>query len=436
MKQILAVNLSKIVTSLIKFLKLGSASSLPGRIALFINPKTLQEFADQLNDLAKYAFFITGTNGKTTSTGLLKQILLAKESGRRIICNDFGANLYYGITTEFIHSSDSCAKLISNNYVLEVDEASLPKLGLELYPKTLAITNLFRDQLDRFGEIDSTQKLLVTGIKNIIKYSSSLNLILNADDPKVASIKDLLIDSSDFPKLKIFYYTIKFIDAKNAYSIQDFDSNQQKTLKIIPDLIVNIQQEKIDSSIINYEYQNFISTQIELKLPGLYNVYNAGTAIACALVSGIGFDEIKSGIENYNTAFGRSEIKTFNNRKYQSFLIKNPTGCSEVLRHLSKNQSANFLIAINDNYADGRDVSWLWDANFEYLTNIQDSTFVCSGKRAHDMALRLKYAGISEKKIFTLENLKEALFYCLNLDPQKNVYVLPTYTALLELNRI
>lgn len=436
MKQLLAINFSKLTSYLIKLFKLGSASSLPGRVALFINPDALRDFADQLNHDADLSFFISGTNGKTTSTGLLKQILLASKPSQQIICNDYGANLYYGITTELVRAANPYAKLVSRDYALEVDEATLPKLARDLYPKTLAVTNLFRDQLDRFGEIDSTQKLLVKGIQNIIARNNSLNLVLNADDPKVAMIPEILSSSPDFHKIKTFFYSIRFSDSGKSYSIQDLDFSKPKPLTIKPDIVINLDQENIDSSLISYSFQDSKSSNIILKLPGLYNVYNAGTAIACALASGIGFEAIKSGIENYHTAFGRSETKVFRNRKFQSFLIKNPTGCSEVLRHLSKDESANFLIAINDNYADGRDVSWLWDARFEYLADMSNSVFVCSGRRVYDMALRLKYAGIDESKIICLENLKEALDHCLNIDTKKTTYVLPTYTALLELQSI
>jgi UDP-N-acetylmuramyl tripeptide synthase len=433
MRDIIAVNLSKLSTSLIKFFKLGSASSLPGRVALACSPNILKNFAQKLNLSNNFSFFITGTNGKTTSTGLLKQILQARLPEQKIICNDYGANLYYGITAELVRSSNPLAKLVSRSYALEVDEATLPKLASELYPSTLAITNLFRDQLDRFGEIDSTQKLLVSGIKNIITRAPSLNLVLNADDPKVALIKDLLAGEPEFSKIKTFFYSVKFKDPSKTYAIQDLDSSKPKSVTVVPDIVINVEQENIDSSIISYSFKNTTSEAIELKLPGLYNIYNAGTAIACALVSGIGFQEVKAGIENYHTAFGRSEIKFYKNRKYQSFLIKNPTGCSEVLRHLTKDKSANFVIAINDNYADGRDVSWLWDARFEYLASLPDSVFVCSGKRSYDMALRLKYAGINETRIINREDIISALDYCLDIDTKKSVYVLPTYTALLEL---
>jgi UDP-N-acetylmuramyl tripeptide synthase len=433
MRDIVAVNISKLTTALIKFFRLGSASSLPGRVALACSPNILKNFAQNLNQSNNFSFFITGTNGKTTSTGLLKQILRSHLPQQKIICNDYGANLYYGITAELIRSSNPVAKLVSNAYALEVDEATLPKLATELYPSTLAITNLFRDQLDRFGEIDSTQKLLVSGIKNIIAQTPSLNLVLNADDPKVTLIKDLLSGVPEFSKIKTFFYSVKFKDPSKSYVIQDLDSSKAQSVTVIPDIVINIEQENIDSSIISYSFKNITSDSIKLKLPGLYNVYNAGTAIACALVSGIGFQEIKTGIENYHTAFGRSEVKFYKNRKYQSFLIKNPTGCSEVLRHLSKDKSANFVIAINDNYADGRDVSWLWDARFEYLATMPESVFVCSGKRSYDMALRLKYAGINEERIINCEDIISALDYCLDIDTKKSVYILPTYTALLDL---
>lgn len=435
MRQELAINSAKLSSKLIKTLRLGEASSLPGRVALALNPSCLKTFATTLNHESQLAFFITGTNGKTTSTGLLKQICIEAQGHSKIICNDFGANLYYGICTELVRSSDYQGKLKSSSYVLEVDEATLPRLALDLKPRILTVTNLYRDQLDRFGEIDSTQKLIIQGIQNILQESSApLTLILNADDPKVSAIADHF---DSHTKIKVIFYSVEFSSSSASYQIQDLDSSLQATNKRKPDIKVYIDNEAIEYSDIHYYTgDGKSSANIQVKLPGLYNVYNAAAAISSALVAGISADHIKAGIERYHTAFGRSEVRTFAGKQYQSFLIKNPTGCSEVLRHLSKDLNADFMIAINDNYADGRDVSWLWDAQFEYLNQLSNAQFLCSGHRAYDMALRLKYAGIHEDHIRIEPRLKTALQQACRLSPNKNLYLLPTYTALLELNKI
>lgn len=428
---LVAILAAKVSSQLIKSLNLGKASALPGRVALAIYPKILEYYQEQLTG-SELQFFITGTNGKTTSTGLLKQIViehlkLSKQSPE-LICNDYGANLYYGICTELIHSSTLTGKPKSSDYVLELDEAAFVSVAKVLQPNSITVTNLFRDQLDRFGEIDSTQKLIVKGIEELSTHRS-INIILNADDSKVSDIKNLLQSNDNACTPKFHFYRVKH----HGKQIENLDAGTKQSIVADEDcFIVEVLEEQINYSQIKLK-KGHESIELKLNLPGLYNIYNACSAAATAHSKGISLAAIKLGLENYQCNFGRSETKSIDGKKYQVFLIKNPTGCTEVLKHLNQDTHARYLIAINDNYADGRDVSWLWDARFDYI-NTGNKTIYCSGHRAEDMALRLKYAGINPEHIIIEKDVHQALKIAASETlKEENLYVLPTYTALLKL---
>jgi UDP-N-acetylmuramyl tripeptide synthase len=499
MRRFIAISAAKIAAKLSQLLKQGSGSSLPGRVALALYPSLLEDFMEDItpgtrpelgvmpglaqSGTAKrwFKFFhvfasqipflrgnpmfcspdcarpgmtpssgrvpgatpdlvqsgtakripageftrlkicTSGTNGKTTTTGMVKQIFYEYKTflgdKSSIICNDLGANLYYGIVAAFLSMTDFWGNLRSSDFIIEVDEAAFPKVAKVLQPELIAVTNIYRDQLDRFGEIDTTQKLIRSAIQN----AGNPTLVLNANDPKVLE----LADSSSG---RIILYQVD-------YALQNFDegfTNTQAAERV--EVKAHIIKEEIDRTDLELHLGNNL-LKLSVPLPGLYNSYNATAAAAIAYADKVPVDIIKTGIENYKAAFGRSETKIFNDVKYQVFLIKNPTGASEVLKHLSQDEKGRFLIIINDNYADGRDVSWLWDAKFEYLNQVPKSQVFCSGRRAYDMALRLKYAGISDIKVEP--DIRAALDQAVHECPgQEHLYVLPTYTALLELEKL
>lgn len=425
----LAISLAKLSSKTIKLLKLGRASSLPGRLALKLSPQILKHFSNKISKTqSNKRFFITGTNGKSTSTGLLKAIVA--EESNNLICNDFGANLYYGICTSLIENF-SYFKGLAEDFIIEVDEASLKNVARDLKTEIIAVTNLYRDQLDRYGEISITRDFIVQGINESFAKNPDLKIVLNLDDQNVAQIKEIS-SATNF-----FFYSVRQVHQQlehNEASINKEPAKQSKEA-IKPDLEIEIIEENIGSSNLKIKYQNQ-TCLIRLKLPGAYNAYNAATAIACALVAGVKLETIKKGIENYSTKFGRSEKKQICENEFQIFLIKNPAGTSEVLRYLKNDTQANFTIVINDDYADGRDVSWLWDAQFEYIAQVyKDSPsrrIICSGKRALDMAVRLKYAGIAESQIVVEPNLDKAIKANKKIGSN---YLLPTYTALLEIEK-
>lgn len=436
----LAIGIAELV------LKLSPQStSAPGLLASKIAPNLLAEL---INSHKQSPVLITGTNGKSTTAGFFSSIL--KAEGLYFIHNRSGANLQSGILTTLIKSINSNPE----NILLEIDEAVLKKVTTTRKAKSILITNFFRDQLDRFGEINQTISLVQSGIQLIENGS----LILNADDPNVCHLASNrqntiyyginLQNWNNVPSSRIFAEELsncpvchKNLSYRKQWLGQfgDYYCSSCGYEKPIPSVMVTeLRLDPFESQVtISINQPNGQDQIKELKLrvplPGLFNVYNALAAITLACTEKISESAIKSGIEEYQSLFGRSQLVQYKDSQLRLFLIKNPIGASEVLKLISLDKKAKVLIAINDKYADGRDVSWLWDANFEYLSNIKTPIFV-TGLRASDMAVRLKYAHV--KSIFYCDRLKTALDEFVSDTNDTNLYVLPTYTALLELTHI
>lgn len=425
--------LARFLSLIIKIHGKSSGTSLIGMITLKIEP----DFLKEASKYTKQCVTITGTNGKTTTSGILSHII--KNDKYTVLNNAKGANMLSGIANTYALGISPLKKY--DFAVLESDEAYLSKLYDSIQSDYLVVTNLFRDQLDRYGELSTTAKK----IQNAIDKNRNIQLILNADDPLVVNFRPL-------GDKKPVYYGFNKVEYHN----KNIESNSPAETLTCPwcggELKYNerfyAQQGHYycpcgykrpkckysadvtiynDYSILNIEHNDKKYT-FKINLLGLYNAYNALAAIATALELGI--TNIQEAINTYQSAFGRSEIKEINGRKAIIQLIKNPTGASEVLKTVDFN--SNILIIINDNYADGRDVSWLWDTNFEILQGA-NKKIITSGTRAYDMAVRLKYAGINNIKV--IQNIDEALRYVSAEGSDKsNITILPTYTALLHIN--
>ncbi|MFW5795169.1 MAG: MurT ligase domain-containing protein [Bacillota bacterium] len=450
----ISINIAKSAAFSIKLLNIGSATNLPGKIARKIFPKVLYCLAKQTKN---EIITITGTNGKTTTSGLVASIF--QKNGRKIVHNQKGANMLPGITTAVIEKSLKNGVLDVDNCIFEADEAYLSPAFDEFSPDIVLVTNLFRDQLDRYGELNTTAKKIESAVEKA-SNEKHLKLLLNSDDPLVSEITSNCSNN----KINKVYYgfeELKFINSDELTNI-NLNTPQESVnckcgnsieyAKIFYGHLGHYEckcgQKRIMPKItaraeidINHSYV-FIKTpeiqefKIKINLPGLYNCYNALAAAAVALESNISPDIIIEGIENYSTIFGRSEILKLKEKDVIIQLIKNPVGASEVLRTIQNDKNGKLLIIINDNYADGRDVSWLWDADFELLADYK-KTAVVSGIRAADMALRLKYAGIDQNNLIINESIKSALTQALNnINTDEKLYILPTYTALLELEKI
>lgn len=414
------------------FLKITGISSGTSIIGLFVL-KICPDFLKCANSkISCNKINITGTNGKTTTSGLITHLIT--KSGNSVINNAMGANMLNGVVNALALGLKIFNK--SNYSVLELDEANVELVYKDFDANYLLVTNLFRDQLDRYGELTTTKKF----IQNGIDLKPDITLLLNADDPLVATLD---------AKNKIYYGisditwedNINHIENKTEESfICTCGKNLRYTKKFYAqqghyycDCGYKRPEVKYEAKVKIYRDHSVIELNginYTVPLVGLFNAYNALGAIALCVELGI--KNIESNLSSFKVAFGRSEIKQLNGKKALIQLIKNPVGANEVLKTINK--ETNLLIAINDNYADGRDVSWLWDAEFEQINNCSKE-IVVSGIRAKDMALRLKYAGINPNNIRVIENIKQAVDYVGN-KADNDITILPTYTALLTLNKI
>lgn len=443
MRQSLAIFSARLCIDLLKFFKLGNGSSLPGRVALKLFPKLLlkanQDILSRQNALK---VMVSGTNGKTTSVGLIDSIYEVTQNKKNLISNRLGANLYYGIATAFCNFRGNFTEA---DFILEVDEAALKTVVKHIKPNFLAFTNIFRDQLDRFGEIDATKNLLEEALR-IADLETDFNLILNYDDIKLRSISTRTNENIYFFRLitdeALKLNSEKVIDKDSSFFEENYlDTSKIKATVVNEDKLITGKLKILETK---YSVFDLIfkgeSIEVTLNLPGIYNVYNALLAASVFLAAGTNLEKVAQGLTLYRGAFGRSQTIDINGVESNIYLIKNPKGCSEVLHLVKNDKNSLYLIIINDNYADGRDVSWLWDADFEALVQENhkagESTrvnYVCSGKRAYDMALRLKYAGAKTTEIYVEADIQSAINFASNY--KKSLNILPTYTALLDLEK-
>lgn len=443
MRQSLAIFSARLCIDLLKFFKLGNGSSLPGRVALKLFPKLLlkanQDILSRQNALK---VMVSGTNGKTTSVGLIDSIYEVTQNKKNLISNRLGANLYYGIATAFCNFRGNFTEA---DFILEVDEAALKTVVKHIKPNFLAFTNIFRDQLDRFGEIDATKNLLEEALR-IADLETDFNLILNYDDIKLRSISTRTNENIYFFRLitdeALKLNSEKVIDKDSSFFEENYlDTSKIKATVVNEDKLITGKLKILETK---YSVFDLIfkgeSIEVTLNLPGIYNVYNALLAASVFLAAGTSLEKVAQGLTLYRGAFGRSQTIDINGVESNIYLIKNPKGCSEVLHLVKNDKNSLYLIIINDNYADGRDVSWLWDADFEALVQENhkagESTrvnYVCSGKRAYDMALRLKYAGAKTTEIYVEADIQSAINFASNY--KKSLNILPTYTALLDLEK-
>lgn len=439
-RYIVALLLAKTAIKMIKLRGKSKGTSAPGMLAMKICPDFIRRASVSNRDKV---ITVTGTNGKTTTTGLLAHII--KESGKQIVHNTEGANMLTGIATALVNNLKFNLK--SDFFVFECDEAYLRKLYDFLDADYLLVTNLFRDQLDRYGELDTTFKK----IKEAISKNKNLKVVLNADDPTLEGI------ASDNQKIYFGMEQAEFMysaQSSNAPSESTDCTVCKKSLNYTKRFYAHIGHYMCDCGYKrpNPDYLGFAKifdshsellikykdceTKFIINMPGLYNVYNALGAISAALELGIPEEIIKHSLETYSSIFGRAESTVINGKKTLIQLIKNPVGASEVIRQIQGFEKSKLVIILNDDYADGRDVSWIWDADFEILSSYRQSIIV-SGTRANDAALRLKYAGVDENLITVEKDIKKAIDTAAeNAQIDDTLLILPTYTALLKMQTL
>ena len=425
----------------------GGGTTLPGRMLLRMAPDAIARLGAGLTDGVTV---VSATNGKTTTAGMISSALAA--AGRRPVHNRAGSNMTWGVATALLDQRGT-------EGLFEVDEAWLPRVAHELDPRLIVLSNLFRDQLDRYGELE---RLADEWAAMVAERDGRGSLVLNADDPLIADLgrdRELrrrsavtyfgIEDASQaLPALQHahdakhcrrcgapYSYERAFVGHLGHYSCPNCDADRP-----LPDVAATaIRLDGMRGSDVD------ITTpagplHVRLPLPGLYNVYNALAAIAAALDLGVTAEQAIGGLEQVEAAFGRVETVAVAGTPVSILLIKNPAGANEVLRTLGleaarrDGEGVDLWIALNDGIADGRDVSWVWDADFELLAGAVRRV-TCAGTRAPEMAVRLKYAGVDPGLISVREDIGASLDDALAA-ADGQLFALPTYTALIELRTL
>ena len=419
----------------------GGGTSLPGKLLTRLDPQAIERLAARLRD---GCVIISATNGKTTTAAMAAAVL--ERSGTRLVHNRAGANMAGGVASALLAAARRRGTIAGRLGLFEVDEFWLDQVGPELHPRFLLLGNLFRDQLDRYGELESVADRWAT----LVRTLPATRLALNADDPLIADLgrerQDVVYFGVEDPAMAtaemqhaadskhcrncgaVFAYEAIYLGHLGRYHCPSCGRRR-------PEPSIAAQHIRLhgtrSASFELHTPQGY--AEVSLPLPGLYNVYNALGAAALCLSLGLTLSQVSDGLGAVSAAFGRAERITIGDRELSILLIKNPAGANEILRTLTLEAGELDLLGIlNDGTADGRDVSWIWDADFELLAG-RARRVTCAGTRAAELALRLKYAGVPSEGLHVVPSLAGALDEALTTASGRRLFALPTYTALLEL---
>jgi lipid II isoglutaminyl synthase (glutamine-hydrolysing) len=419
--------IAKITGFLIKLFSLGSGATWPGEIALRLSPKIITHFAKQKIT----TIVVAGTNGKTTTAKMIETILTG--SGKRVVRNATGANLDNGIVSTFLTASDVSGRLTAQYFIFEVDEATLPNVIHLLHPKIIVLLNLFRDQLDRYGEVDTIAEKWLNTLNDYSK-SGSYQVLVNADDPQLGYIGQTIKNGVTFfgledPKL--------FLQKMQHATDSIYCPKCGNRLTFGGVYFSHLGKYACGQCGFTHPDTAVSSKDVTSPLEGIYNIYNTMGATLVAQTVGINREQIKESLASFTPAFGRMEQTEYRNKPVRILLSKNPTGFNESIRTvLSSNHTGPLLLVLNDRIPDGTDVSWIWDVDFEVLASTKQ-TIVVSGDRVYDLATRLKYAGVPPEKIDAQEDLSTALDYAVKgVAGTESLWVLATYSAMLDVRKI
>jgi UDP-N-acetylmuramyl tripeptide synthase len=431
----LEVAAARAVAGLSRLVGTGGGTTVPGKLISIVDPGAVDRLAARL---PAGTATISATNGKTTTASMAAEILRPRF---RLAHNSSGANLLSGVASTLLAAGDAELGL------LEVDEAALPEVMRRVRPRAVLLANLFRDQLDRYGELELVAERWRAAVDEL---PAGTVVVANGDDPQVGALRAQVHYGLDDPRVARaalqhaadskhcvrcgtpYVYAAAYVGHLGDYRC-DNCGHARPRLDIVAR---GIELNGLDSVAFDLDLPDG-TRRVDLALPGLYNVYNAVGAGALAHALGATADEIVAGLGRFNAAFGRFERIAVGEKTLLMLLIKNPAGANEVVRTLVDGGAPRVaVLALNDAIADGRDVSWIWDVDFEpLLAGLH--TLVASGERAAELALRFKYGGLSEDAIEVQPSLERALDRGLELTPAGGeLVVLPTYTAMLGLQRI
>ncbi|MGH2916870.1 MAG: MurT ligase domain-containing protein [Solirubrobacteraceae bacterium] len=421
----------------------GGGTSLPGRLLTALQPDAIAQLAARL---PRGSAVISATNGKTTTAAMAASVL--ERAGIPLVHNRAGANMAGGVASTLLGAAGRGGSIDGQLGLFELDEFWLDRVVEQLRPRALLLGNLFRDQLDRYGELDTIADRWAAAVA---AADPELQLACNADDPLVADLGRDRTGVTYFgvqdPSLAIaarqhasdskhcrrcgaaYAYETVYFGHLGVYRCPSCGRRRPT-----PDVTARaIQLDGTRAARFELHTPGGV-TAVSLPVPGLYNVYNALGAATLCLSLGATLDQIASGLGAVSAAFGRAERLSIDGRELTILLIKNPAGANEILRTLTLEPGELQLLAVlNDHAADGRDVSWVWDSDFELLAG-RVARVTCAGTRCAELAMRLKYAGVDEQRLSVVADIGAALDQAIAAAPQR-LFALPTYTALLALRQ-
>jgi UDP-N-acetylmuramyl tripeptide synthase len=441
MRRALAVAAGKTTGALSRATGRGGGTTFPGDVARAIDRGVLRKLAA---DLTGGAVLVTGTNGKTTTSRLVTALLEGLPA--RVVANRSGANLIYGATAAAVARAGLDGRLRADWAVFEIDEATLPIAVEEIRPRAVIVGNLFRDQLDRYGELELLAQTIQRALERLPDGSHA---VLNADDPRVGEIglslprppiwyglDDPAVALTELPHAadartcprcgSSLRFRQVYVGHDGAYECPQGDFARPA---------LDLAGERIQLDGLDRLEVTAADTRLNVPLGGLYNVYNVVGAFAVGGALGLQPEYMAERLRTAAAAFGRQERFERDGRRFTMMLAKNPTGFNEILRESERAQGRRFLIGLNDRIADGRDVSWIWDVDFERLAD-RAELVVPTGTRAHDLAVRLKYAGVAEAAPAE-PDLGAAMDRLIEATPAgAEGFLLCTYTAMLDLRAL
>lgn len=413
----------KAVSKTSQLLNRGNGSTWPGHIALKANSQFIKQI---LNDSKIKIIIVAGTNGKTTTASLIRTGL--EKNGFNVLQNESGANLLNGVASTILLNTNSAGKLTQDYAIFEVDENALPLILKQITPDYLLLLNLFRDQLDRYGEVNTIAKKWHDAIQNLPEKTK---LVLNANDSQIAYLGDQHKSHAKYFGLEASKSPKSPQSPQHAAdSIYCPRCNEKLTFKTtyfshIGDWYCNhcgLKRPNIDQS-----------DCADCSLTGTYNLFNKLAATLVLKQTGLTEEQIGNSLKDFKPAFGRQEIVKYKGKNVQIFLSKNPTSFNQSFTTIKDLKAKTLLIVLNDRIPDGRDISWIWDVDLPEISTFKQ--ILLAGDRVYDMALRVQYEDY--KNFETYENLEEAIDAGAKYtELNETFFILPTYSAMLEVRKI